>query len=220
MLARSPFSGDTAATLADLGFRPELSAIKGSLSGTITWQPLDAQPWLETATGQVSMRFDDGVARDVDNSRARGVDDLAERAASGVELRPFPLLTVPALLSGIARPPANSAVPVGELRFKRLDAEFELRNGQAHTSDLHFDGDAEILVRGRAGLLARDYDYEAWVLRGEERIPASLRRLAATPRVAAAWMTLRDLIRGDAAERSRVVLHLRGSWNEPVVTVE
>jgi uncharacterized protein YhdP len=111
-------------------------------------------------------------------------------------------------------------VPEGELRFKRLDAQFQLRDGQAFTSDLHFDGDAEILMRGRTGLLAHDYDHEAWVLRGEERIPASLRRLAATPRVAAAWMTLRNLIRGDAADRSRVVLHLRGSWNEPVVSAE
>jgi hypothetical protein len=58
------------------------------------------------------------------------------------------------------------------------------------------------------------------VLRGEERIPSSLRRLAATPRVAAAWIALRELIRGANADRSRVVLHLRGSWNEPVVTVD
>jgi uncharacterized protein YhdP len=75
-------------------------------------------------------------------------------------------------------------------------------------------------MRGRTGLLTHEYDYEAWVLRGEERIPASLRRLAATPRVAAAWMALRELIGGDDVDRSHVVLHLRGSWNEPVVTVE
>ncbi len=195
---------DTAATLADLGFRPELSATKGSLSGEVTWQPRAERPWLETATGQLSMLFEDGVTHNSANSSARS----------------FPLLTVPALLSGIARPPAAEAMPAGELSFKRLEADFQLRDGQAFTSNLHFDGDAEILVRGRAGLLARDYDHEAWVLRGEDRIPASLRRLAATPRVAAAWMTLRDLIRGDAPDRSRVVLHLRGSWNEPVVTVD
>jgi uncharacterized protein YhdP len=194
-------TNDTAATLADLGFRPELSAAKGSLSGEVSWQPRAERPWLEAATGRLSMRFDDGVARNPDDTSGR----------------PFPLLTVPALLSGIARPPA---VPPGELRFKRLAAEFQLRDGQAFTSDLHFDGDAEILVRGRTGLLAHDYDHEAWVLRGEERIPASLRRLVATPRVAAAWMTLRELIRGDAADRSRVVLHLRGSWSEPVVSVD
>jgi uncharacterized protein YhdP len=108
----------------------------------------------------------------------------------------------------------------GEMRFKSLDAEFDLKDGVAVTNNLHFDGDVEILMRGRTGLVTRDYDHEAWVLRGEERIPASLRRLAATPRVAAAWMALRELIRPDAADRSHVVLHLRGSWSEPVVSVD
>src|SRR5262249_53151915 len=158
---------------------------KGTLSGQLTWQPRAEGTWLETASGQLTLRVEDGIARS-------GV------TAAG---RPFPLLTVPALLSGMTSE---------EMRFKSLEAEFELRGGQAHTSNLHFDGDAEILMRGHAGLLAHDYDYEAWVLRGEERIPNSLRRLAATPRVAAAWMALRDLIGGDETERSRVVLHLRG----------
>jgi uncharacterized protein YhdP len=197
-------SDDASATLADLGFRPELNATRGSLSGRLTWQPRAERSWLETATGEISMRFEDGAARHVDD----------------VESRPFPLLTVPALLSGMAAAQVTGGAPAGALHFKRLDAQFELRDGEARTTDLHFDGDAEILMRGRTGLLARDYDYEAWVLRGEERIPASLRRLGATPRVAAAWMSLRELVRGESADRSRVVLHLRGSWNEPVVSVD
>jgi uncharacterized protein YhdP len=204
--AKFAIGTDSAArALADLGFRPDIAATKGALSGQLTWQPRADRPWLETASGHIDMRFDDGIVP-------------SSVSAAG---HPFPLLTVPALLSGIARPPsAEPAIPAGELRFKRLDAEFELRDGQAYTSDLHFDGDAEILMRGRTGLLAHDYDHEAWVLRGEERIPASLRRLAATPRVAAAWMALRELIGGETANRSHLVLHLRGSWSEPVVTVE
>jgi uncharacterized protein YhdP len=203
---------DTAATLADLGFRSDLSAAKGALGGEITWQPRREGPWLESVAGTLSMRLEDGVARQQD----------------GGSEQPFPLFAVPALLGGISRHPAASAATAGaapapapdELRFTRLDAHFQLRDGQATTSDLHFDGDAEILVRGRVGLLARDYDHEAWVLRGEERIPASMRRLASTPRVAAAWLTLRELLGGEAAGRSRIVLRLRGPWNEPVVSVE
>lgn len=204
--AKFEVNTDSAArALTELGFRPEIAATKGVLTGQLTWQPRADRPWLETAAGHVSMRFDEGIVR-------------PSVSASG---HPFPLLTVPALLIGIARPPGpEQAMPSGELRFKRLDAEFELRDGQAYTSDLHFDGDAEILMRGRTGLLTHDYDHEAWVLRGEERIPASLRRLAATPRVAAAWMALRELLGGEDTNRSHVVLHLRGSWSEPIVTVE
>jgi len=200
---------DTAATLEDLGFRADLSAAKGALSGEIVWQPRGQGPWLASATGTLSMRFEDGTARQPDKAAGR----------------PFALLTVPALLGGIGGPSAASsdtgqASQPGDLRFRRLEAHFQLSDGKATTSDLHFDGDAEILVRGRTDLLARDYDYEAWVLRGEERIPTSMRRLPSAPRVAAAWLTLRELIGGGSANRSRVVLRLRGSWNEPVVTVE
>ena len=203
--AKFEVTTDSAArALADLGFRADLAASKGKLSGQLAWQPRVDQPWLETATGHINMQFEDGIAR-------------SDVSAPG---HPFPLLAVPALLRGIDSAPNPEGMPSGELRFKRLVAEFDVRDGQAHTSDLHFDGDAEILMRGRTGLLARDYDYEAWVLRGQDRIPVSLRRLAATPRLAAAWMALRDLISSESAERSHVVLNLRGSWSDPVVTVD
>jgi len=205
-------STDVAASLADLGFRPDLSAARGAFNGEIVWRPRQDTPWLESATGTLSMRFEDGVAHRPDASPGQ----------------PLALLAVPALLSGISRHAASAAVSsaaeggaeAGDLKFRRFDGHFQLHDGQATTSDLHFDGDAEILVRGRTGLLAGDYDHEAWVLRGEERLPASMRRLASTPRVAAAWLTLRELIGGDATSRSRIVLRLRGSSSEPVVTVE
>jgi uncharacterized protein YhdP len=205
-------STDVAATLVDFGFRPDLSAEKGSLSGEVSWRPLREGSWLEDVSGTLSMRFEDGVARDLSTTDAAA----------------FPLLTVPALLGGISRHPsavsaatnaAASSAP-GELRFTQLDGHFQLRGGQATTSDLHFDGEAEILVRGRIGLVTHDYDHEAWVLRGEDRIPASMRRLASTPRMAAAWLTLRELMGGEPASQSRIVLRMKGSWSEPIVSVE
>ncbi|MBX5461100.1 MAG: hypothetical protein IRZ28_08420 [Steroidobacteraceae bacterium] len=190
--------------LADLGFRPELSAAKGSLRGELAWQPRTERPWLETLTGRLSMRFEDGVVR-------QGV--ASDRP-------PFALLTVPALLSSITPSAGTSAVPQGDLHFRTLAADFELAGGGASTSNLHLDGDAEILMRGRTDLVAHDYDHEAWVLRGEERIPSSVRRLASAPRVAAAWLALRELLGDDESQRSRVVLHLQGSWEHPSVMVD
>ncbi|MBV8806865.1 MAG: hypothetical protein JO042_17530, partial [Sinobacteraceae bacterium] len=97
-------------------------------------------------------------------------------------------------------------------------ADFEVLNGQANTANLHFDGDAEILMRGRTGLVSRDYDQQVWVLRGEERLPAAVRRFGATPRVAAAWLSLRDLFAGGGAQdHSRAVLRLQGTWDDPIV---
>ena len=114
--------------------------------------------------------------------------------------------------------PLAAAADSHGLRFSRLEGDFELSAGEATTSNLHLDGDAEILMRGRTGLVARDYDQQVWILRGEGRLPAAVRRLGPTPRVAAAWLSLRELFagaRGD--EGSRASLHLQGSWDDPIV---
>jgi uncharacterized protein YhdP len=103
-----------------------------------------------------------------------------------------------------------------QLGFGRLSADFDLRNGEATTSDLHFDGDAEILMRGRVGLLDHTYDARVWVLRGEERLPALVRGLAPGTRIAALWLSLRELLAGGG--RDHAALRLRGTWDDPMVT--
>jgi len=137
-------------------------------------------------------------------------------AAAGDPGTPLALLPVPALMAALS--PQLPAGGAPGLHFARVTAGFALHAGEATTSDLHFDGDAEIMMRGRVGLAARDYDAEAVILRGEERLPAAVRRLAATPRVAAAWLSLRELFGGAAAERGPAVLRLRGTWSDPIVT--
>jgi uncharacterized protein YhdP len=144
------------------------------------------------------------------------LEDGIMSSAGGDAEMPFPLLSVPALLAGIDPDAGDSAQT--SLRFARFSADYELQDGQAVTPGLHFDGDAEILVRGRVGLSSGDYDEQAWILRGEERLPAALRRLAPSPRVAAAWLSLRDMLGSERAERARMALRLRGPWSDPIVT--
>jgi uncharacterized protein YhdP len=135
--------------------------------------------------------------------------------------QPFALLAVPALVNALDAPGAAGASLTKEqpaLHFDHLEADFDLADGQATTSNLHFDGDAEILMRGRIGIVSRDYDQQVWLLRGEERLPAAVRRFGATPRVAAAWLSLRDLLGGAGSkDRSRAVLRLQGTWDDPMV---
>ncbi|GAC1694503.1 MAG: hypothetical protein PVS2B3_04640 [Steroidobacteraceae bacterium] len=192
-------STDAAATLARFGWRAELSARHGQLSGDLRW-PQSGEAALVLLNGRLHMQLEDGVTR----------------AASASEpAAPFALLAVPALLRGLSVP-ARAGTP--ELRFASLAADFSLHDGQAETSDLHCDGDAEILLRGRIGLSARTYDAEAWILNGEERLPAAVRGLAPTPRVAALWMSLRDLFTGSAVPRTgAAALHLEGTWDDPLV---
>jgi uncharacterized protein YhdP len=166
------------------------------------------RPALATLAGRLNLRLEDGVTRTARDPDAEGT--------------PFALLLVPALMSAMGQ---GVDVGTGEgmsqprgLRFSRLEGDFELRDGEAATSNLHLDGDAEILMRGRTGLVARDYDQQVWILRGEGRLPAAVRRLGPTPRVAAAWLSLRELFAGAGREDgSRAPLHLQGSWDDPIV---
>ncbi len=224
-------SNNAAATLEDFGFRPELNAAKATLDGDLQWQVGIERAALATLTGRLNMQLQDGST-------------VAEPEPNPDADPPFALLLVPALVSGMGSPTATtgslpdapplgvpSLAPSGDslagrsvaarshaLRFSRLDADFDVRDGEALTSNLHFDGDAEILMRGRTNLVARNYDQQVWVLRGEGRLPAAVRRLGPTPRVAAAWLSLRELFAGGAREDgSKAPLHLQGSWDDPIV---
>jgi uncharacterized protein YhdP len=191
-------SADAGATLAAFGLRPDLRARHAQLEGDLSWSP-HAGAALATLEGHLHMQLSEGtVLATADSSAA-----------------PFALLSVPALLAGMS-PPTEVAPP--GLRFTQLAADYELRDGEARTSDLHFDGDAEILVQGRVGLVSGDYDEQAWILRGEDRLPAAVRRLGATPGLAAVWLSLRDILAGSGADRGRAALRLRGTWNDPIVT--
>jgi len=191
-------SADTAAALAVFGFSPEVSAPRARLEGQLSWSPQAPAP-LATLGGRLHMQIDDGTM-------------ISAADSAGV---PFALLSVPALLAGMNPSSAQAGQPA--LHFSHFSADYELHDGQAVTPALHFDGDAEILVRGRVGLSSGDYDEQAWILRGEDRLPAAVRRLAPTPRVAAVWLSLRELFGVPASGEARAALRLRGPWTDPIV---
>jgi len=212
-------STNAAATLQDFGFRPDLTAAKATLYGDLQWVVGAEEPPLATLAGRIEMHLEDGT------TRARS--GPADPDANPEEGTPFPLLLVPALVSGMGQPgqpaasEASAALAAAEpsgLRFSSLEAGFDLSHGEATTANLHFDGDAEILMRGRMGLVARNYDQQVWILRGEGRLPAAVRRLGPTPRVAAAWLSLRELFAGGGRDDgSKAPLHLQGTWDDPIV---
>jgi uncharacterized protein YhdP len=183
-------SRDAQQTLEDFGFRPDVSAAKASFDGDIEWTLTEDRPWIASISGRLSLRLAEGTTRD----------------ATADEGSPLGLLGVPAL--------TRDTTP---LKFARLEADYSVKEGQASTSDLHFDGDAEILMRGHTGLVSRSYDQQVWILKGEERLPAPVRKLGPSPRFAAAWMTLREMLAGIDEDRVRPTLRLSGTWDEPTL---
>jgi uncharacterized protein YhdP len=190
-------SHDAAASLLAFGLRPDVDAAAARIEGELQWLPQAPAP-LATLSGHLHMQLQQGSTHP---------DPEAVQP-------PFALLSVPALLAGVGR----EATGPSQLAFASLGANYQLHDGEAVTADLHFDGDAEILMRGRVGLASGDYDEQAWILRDGERLPEAVRRFGATPRVAALWLSLRELFGAAEAERAHAALHLRGSWNDPIVT--
>lgn len=205
-------TSDAAETLLDFGLSADVTARSGTMSADVDWRPVPGRYWMVGLRGTLSLSLANGAVR--------GADPALRPQADGGQ--PFALLAIPALIRGLnGEGSGGNPLTAGreDLRFSRLEADFELADGSAVTSNLHFDGDAEILMRGRTGLLARDYDQEVWILRGEDRLPAPVRRFGATPRVAAAWLSLRDLLSG-GEQRAGAVLRLQGSWDDPMVVPE
>jgi uncharacterized protein YhdP len=194
-------SSDVAQTLRDFALADDVAAPSGRLSAELEWRRRADRPWLASLTGRLAFTVEDGIVRSVAKDHP-----------------PFAPFAMPALLAqngGVDPDPAAGSPP--EFGFARLEAAYELRDGNAYTSNLHLDGGTEILARGRVGLIDRDYDQVAWVLQGEERLPAAVRRFGATPQVAAAWLRLRDWLGASEPPESRAVLHLHGSWARPIV---
>jgi uncharacterized protein YhdP len=199
-------SDDAAAAARTLGFEPALSG-RASLEGDLNWSmSADMERarvlWPRGLTGSVRVALADGAVQ-------------AEHSPAG---RGAPLSALIELLRRGASAESRAADAADEgLRFARLSGDFALQEGNALTSNLHLDGQTEILIEGRIGLAAQDFDCRAVILRGSERLPDAVRRLSAAPHVAAAWLALRDLWPTAAAAATRTQLHVGGTWDAPLI---
>src|SRR5882762_9601659 len=77
-------------------------------------------------------------------------------------------------------------------------------------------GGRSFCAAGRAGA-DRGHEFRAEVLTPDGGLRA-VRRFGPTPKVAAVWLSLRELFTGSDADRSHAALSLRGTWDEPIVT--
>jgi uncharacterized protein YhdP len=187
-------SRDLAATLQDFHLAPDLSAAEAKLSGELTVPLRATHPWLAGAQGELRMEIGEGS---FDPSAA-----VPAGAAPG-----FALFGVTPLLAA-GRVSAS---------FTSLDASFALHDGQASTEDLRLAAhDVQVMMRGRVGLLDRDYDQRGVIVRAGDRLTDAVQRLAG-PRVAAAWLALRGAVGSGPPDPQSQPFHLRGSWEAPLL---
>lgn len=104
--------------------------------------------------------------------------------------------------------------------FNSIQGEFVLGGGQARTEDLAISGPAaDIRVRGRAGLQARDYDQTLEVLPKTGGVLPVLGAVTGGPAGAAIGAVAQAILNRPMKEMSRTLYRVTGPWQAPQVEV-
>ena len=106
------------------------------------------------------------------------------------------------------------------LAFNEISGSFVLADGHATTDDLRIDGPAaEIRVRGRTGLKAKDYDQTMEVLPKASSVLPALGALAAGPAGAAIGAVAQAVLQRPLKQMARTVYRVHGGWAKPDIEV-
>lgn len=106
------------------------------------------------------------------------------------------------------------------LAFNSIEGTFQLAGGDALTDDLRIDGPAaEIKLRGRTGLAARDYALQVEVLPRTGSVLPALGALTAGPAGAAVGAVAQAVLQQPMKQMNRTLYSVDGSWDEPRIEV-
>ena len=193
-------SSDVSATLAALDYTPFLEAQVGEIRAQLSWPGGFNDNILEHASGTISVRAENGQIVNLQPGAGRMLG-----------------------LFSVAALPRRLALDFSDLTdkglaFDSIHGDFDLRNGNAYTSNLLLRGPAaEIGIAGRTGFGARDYDQTA-VVTGN--LGASLPvagALAGGPAVGAALLLFSQVFKEPLKGMTRGYYRITGPWDNPTV---
>ena len=185
-------------TLDYLGYRRSMEARAGHFEGKVRWTGGLRGDWLEAIRGEAEVSIRDGTLL--------GVDPGAGRV--------FGLLSIQALPRRLA---LDFTDVFGEgTAFDRISGDFQFRDGSAFTENLLLRGPAaDIVVVGRTGLVARDYDQTAVIAADLGRTLPVAGVVVGGPAVGAALYLLSEILRKPF--QTQLTYRLTGPWDKPVI---
>jgi uncharacterized protein (TIGR02099 family) len=193
-------SQDVRATLRALNYGDVLEAKHGELQGDVSWNGGFDFDQLTHANGTISVKAETGQL-------------LAVQPGAGRVLGLFSVAALPRRLALDFKDLTEKG-----LAFDSVHGDFELRDGNAFTTNLLLRGPAaEIGIAGRTGLASRDYDQTA-VVTGN--LGASLPvagALAGGPVVAAAVLLFSQVFKEPLKGITRGYYRITGPWDNPTV---
>ena len=199
-------SDDLAGTLEGLGFAATVAGRNARIEGDLTWPAATRGFDWAQGRGTVSLAVEEGALRTV------------EPGSGGRVLGLFNFYALPRRLTL----DFGDVVSKG-LGFDRIEGQFKLAGGVAHTDDLTVRGPSvRIDVRGNVGLAAHDYDQIITVTPNTKGITLGALLLGGASAVAAPVLPLIAVIANQVIDKplgqvTQLSYGLTGSWENPEI---
>jgi uncharacterized protein (TIGR02099 family) len=191
---------DVATTLRALGYGEVMQAKHGEVRADLSWPGGYNARFLEHASGAISVDAQTGQLVTVQPGAGRVLG----------------LFSVAALPRRLALD--FSDLTEKGLAFDTVHGDFELRDGNAYTSNLLLRGPAaEIGIAGRTGLATHDYDQTA-IVTGNLGVSVPVAgALAGGPAIGAALLLFTQVFKEPLKGIARGYYRITGPWEDPVV---
>lgn len=194
-------SSDFGAVLKALDFDPNLDAKDTRIEADLRWTPSPTGLVWQAAAGRVGLEAEDGMVRAIKPGASRVLGLLNFYALPRRLLLNF------------------SDVTDNALAFDRVEGHFDLGGGAAVTDDLNVRGPSlRMELRGRVGLVARDYDQRVTVYPAGMSSGVTLgAALLGGPAVGALVLLAQEVLDKPLDQVTQLTYHVSGSWDNPKV---
>jgi uncharacterized protein (TIGR02099 family) len=190
----------TAALLRTLGYTANLQAADAEIKIELRLEPNPQGLTPDTLDGRLSLAMENGSL-------------LAVEPGAGRVLGLVNFYALPRRLLLDFRDVLGKG-----MAFDKLAGDFKIESGNARTDNLTIETpSAEISIRGRVGLVARDYDQRVTITPQMSGAAAIAGTVLGGPAVGAAVWVAQQLLDKPLSELTRVSYHLTGSWDDPEI---
>ncbi len=191
-------SEDVGAATKALGFASVVSEGRAELNGKLRWPGAPQDISMERVAGVINVHVSDGRIEDIDPGAGKLLGLLSLQALPRRLILDFSDLF-------------SKGMP-----FERISGRLNIEQGNVYTQDLRMESlSADVLVTGRSGLLARDFDQLVMVVPKVSGTLPVAAGLALGPQAGAVLLLLKGLIGEDIDRSAMVSYSVKGSWEKP-----
>ncbi|HSW13030.1 MAG TPA: YhdP family protein [Solimonas sp.] len=193
-------SSDIGSVLKSLGYTPTISARASKFTGELSWPPAPQLDW-QRAAGRIRLEVDSGTLKAV------------EPGAGGRVLGLLNLYAIPRRLLLDFRDVVSSG-----LGFDKVTGSFTLGEGHARTEDMEIRSPSvRMEMRGRVGLVARDFDQVVKVYPDVSSGVTLGAALLGGPAVGALVLLAQQVLDKPIEQVTQLSYRVTGSWDNPRV---